>query len=113
MKDYINNYDEIEDNLKYFTENHGEIYKAYEQYGKLLHEKGGPLDEKTRWLIKIALSTDQQYENALRTHILKALKAGCTKEEIEHAMLLVAPTGGFPKMMQGVLILREILGYQE
>ncbi len=113
MKDDIKNIDVIEKNLKYFTENHGEIYDAYSNFGKLVHEKGGPLDEKTRWLIKIALSTDNQYELALRTHILKALKSGCTKEEIEHAMLLVAPTSGFPKMMKGILILRDIIEQTE
>ena len=48
MKDYIDNSDVIEKNLKYFIENHGEIYDAYENYGKLIHEKGGPLDDKTR-----------------------------------------------------------------
>ena len=113
MKDYFDNLDVIEKNLKYLTENHGEIYQAYEHFGKLVHEKGGPLDEKTRWLIKIALSTDCQYEFALRTHILKALKSGCTKEEIEHTLLLVAPTCGFPKMMKGLLILRDTLRMKE
>lgn len=113
MNDNFDNLDTIEKNLKYLTENHGEIYEAYEHFGRLVHEKGGPLDEKTRWLIKIALSTDNQYEYALRTHILKALKSGCTKEEIEHAILLVAPTSGFPKMMEGILILRDILEEKE
>lgn len=109
MNDYFDNYDAIEKNLKYLVENHGEIYEAYQNYGKLIHEKGGPLDNKTRWLIKIALSTGSQYQYALRTHILKALKSGCTKEEIEHVMLLVAPTCGFPKMMEGLMILRDVV----
>ncbi len=108
MVDYFDNLDDIEKNLKYLVTNHSEIYEAYEHYGKLVHEKGGPLDEKTRWLIKVALSADCQYEYALTTHILKALKCGCTKEEIEHALLLVAPTAGFPKMMKGLLVLRNI-----
>jgi len=109
MNDYIDNQDIIVENLKYLTENHAEIYEAYQNYGKLVHEKGGPLDAKTRWLIKVALSTEGQHEYSLRTHILKALKSGCTKEEVEHAILLVAPTAGFPKMMEGLLILRQIL----
>jgi AhpD family alkylhydroperoxidase len=113
MNDYFDNLDVIEKNLKYFIENHGEIYDAYENFGRLVHTEGGPLDEKTRWLIKVALSTNSQYEYALRTHIQKALKHGCTKEEIEHAILLVAPTCGFPKMMQGLLILRHILNQQD
>ncbi|KUO75408.1 MAG: carboxymuconolactone decarboxylase [Clostridia bacterium BRH_c25] len=113
MDDYFDNLDVVEKNLKYLVENHREIYDAYEHFGKLVHEKGGPIDEKSRWLIKVALSASCQYEYALRTHIIKALKSGCTKEEIEHAILLVAPTCGFPKMMEGLLILRHILKEKE
>jgi 4-carboxymuconolactone decarboxylase len=102
--------DTIEENLKYFMEKHGNIYEAYEDYGKLIHYQSGPLDEKTRWLIKVSLSTACQYEYALRTHIIKAIKAGCSREEIEHAIMLVAPTAGFPKTMEGILILREEMG---
>lgn len=108
VNDYFDNIDVIERNLKYFTEKHGEIFSAYEKYGKLVHEDGGAIDEKTRWLIKVALSTSCQYEYALRTHILKALESGCTREAIEHAILLVAPTCGFPKMMEGILTLRHL-----
>lgn len=109
MDDYFDNVDSTEINLKYFTEHHASIYKAYEKYGQLVHKEGGPLDEKTCWLIKVALSTECQYPRALRTHILKALSSGCTKEEIEHSILLVAPSAGFPKTMSGILILRKIL----
>lgn len=109
MDDYFDNLDSTEINLKYFTEHHESIYKAYETYGQLVHKEGGPLDEKTCWLIKVALSTECQYSRALRTHILKALSCGCTREEIEHAILLVAPSAGFPRTMSGILILRKIL----
>ena len=109
MNDEIINSKVIDENLEYFTKRHGEIYDAYEKFGKLVHEEGGPLDEKTRWLIKVAVSTEGQNRYSLRTHILKAMNAGCTKDEIEHAILLVAPTAGFPKMMEGLLVLRSIL----
>jgi 4-carboxymuconolactone decarboxylase len=102
--------DIIEKNLKYFIDRHKEIYDAYEAYGNKLHEEGGPLDEKTRWLIKVSISASCQYEHALRTHIRKAHRAGCTKDEIEHSILLVAPSGGFPKMMEALLVLRDELG---
>jgi alkylhydroperoxidase/carboxymuconolactone decarboxylase family protein YurZ len=112
MNDYFDNYDVIEKNLKYLIDNHGDIYDAYEKFGKAVHEKGGPLNEKTRWLIKVSLSTHCQNEYSLRTHILKALHHGCTKEEIEHAILLVAPTCGFPKMMRGLLIFSQVMENQ-
>ena len=102
--------DTIERNLNYFKEKHKDIYKAYAAYGKILHEEGGPLHEKTRWLIKIATSTSCQNPYALKTHIRKALKSGSSREEVEHAILLTAPTAGFPKMMEGLLVLQETLG---
>jgi hypothetical protein len=36
----------IQENFDYFTSRHKEIYSAYANYGKLIHEAGGPLDEK-------------------------------------------------------------------
>lgn len=102
--------DVIERNLHYFIDKHKGIYEAYEAYGHKLHDEGGPLDEKMRWLIKVAISTSCQYKYALRTHIRKAIGCGCTREEIEHAILLVAPSGGFPKMMEAILVLRDELG---
>jgi len=102
--------DVIEKNLNYFIEKHSGIYEAYEEYGNKLHEEGGPLDKKTRWLIKVAISASCQYEFALRTHIRKAVASGCSREEIEHAVLLVAPSGGFPKMMEALLVLRDEMG---
>ena len=109
MDENIKNYPKIEENLDYLMETHNEIYEAYQNYGKLVHEKGGPLEVKTRWLIKVALSADCKNEFSLRTHILKALNSGCTKEEIEHAILLVGPTSGFPTMMRGLLVLRDVM----
>lgn len=113
MDEEIKNYKIIEKNLDYMIENHGEIYDAYKKYGQMVHEKGGPLDEKTRWLVKVALSTNCQNEYSLRTHILKAMKSGCTREEIEHVLLLVGPTCGFPKTMNGLRILRDVLSWKD
>lgn len=99
----------IQDNFTYFKEKHPAIYEAYEKFGKLIHEEGGPLDEKTRWLVKIAVTTAGQNQYALRTHIKKALRGGCSPDEIEHAILLTAPSAGFPVMMEAILVLRGVL----
>ncbi|MCG8569353.1 MAG: carboxymuconolactone decarboxylase family protein [Spirochaetes bacterium] len=101
---------EIDQNFQYFQKKYGSIYSAYENFGKMVHQQGGPLPEKTRWLIKIAISAASEYSFALRTHIKKAMDNGCTREEIEHAILLIAPSTGFPKMMEAIMILREELG---
>ena len=101
--------DTIKENLDYVMEKHGDVYEAYQEFGRMLHTRGGPLDEKTRWLVKIGISTAQQTHYALKTHIRKALKNGCSREEIEHSILLAATTAGFPKTMEGLLVLRETM----
>lgn len=92
----------IRENLDALIQKHPQIYDAYAEYGRVVHEEGGPLDEQTRWLIKVALSSAYGYEKAQITHMAKALDAGCTPEELEHAILLLAPSVGFPRMMEAM-----------
>jgi 4-carboxymuconolactone decarboxylase len=99
-----------QENFTYFKNRHLDIYAAYAEFGRTLHENGGPLDEKQRWLIKIAVSAASGHELALLTHIRKAKDAGCTRDEIEHAVLLTATTVGFPTMMTALMTMREELG---
>ena len=95
------------ENWKYFRESYPDAYKAYEKFGKSLGESAGPLDDKTRALIKVGIAAASQYDWALRSHLEKALNAGCTPEEVEHAIIQTATTAGFPRMMAALLIWRE------
>jgi 4-carboxymuconolactone decarboxylase len=76
-----------------------QVYAEHEALGKLIHEKAGPLPEKTRWLLKIAISAANGHKKALETHILKARESGLTDKEIAHALLLLIQTSGFPAFM--------------
>ena len=98
-----------EENFAYFKSAHPDIYKSYEAFGKALHDAGGPLSERERWLIKTAVSAATGHDLALKTHIGKAVSAGCSREEIEHAILLTASTAGFPAMMEALMAYRETL----
>ena len=68
---------------------HQEIAGAVESYG--------PLDGKTRELIKIGLSVGAGLESATRSHVRRALENGATEVEIEQAVLLAMNTCGFPR----------------
>ena len=76
------------------------VYATYESLGKEIHEKSGPLPEKVRWLLKIAISAANGHKKALETHIHKGRESGLTNEEIGHALLLLIQTEGFPKFMR-------------
>jgi alkylhydroperoxidase/carboxymuconolactone decarboxylase family protein YurZ len=65
--------------------------------------------KKTRALLKVVTSSVSGHHFALETHIRKALKAECSFEEIEHALLLTAPSVGFPNMMEAIMILRSVI----
>ena len=69
-----------------FKEEFPEIHAKQEALGKEVHEKGGPLDEKSRWLIKIAISGACNHKRALDTHIRKAMAAGISEDDIKHAL---------------------------
>ncbi|MGA7837167.1 MAG: carboxymuconolactone decarboxylase family protein, partial [Ignavibacteriaceae bacterium] len=70
-----------------FTEDYPDVANAYEALGSAVH-KAGPLDDKTRALIKLAISSGARLEGAVHSHARKALKAGVTKEEMRHAVML-------------------------
>jgi 4-carboxymuconolactone decarboxylase len=76
------------------------VHKGHEALGKIIHEKGGPLPEKTRWLIKVAVSGASNHKISLETHIAKAREAGATEDEIRHTLLLIIQTTGFPMFME-------------
>ena len=91
-----------------FTEGYPEVAKAYEVLGNAVHA-AGPLDEKTRALIKLAISTGARLEGAVHSHARKAMKAGCTSEEMRQAALLSLPTIGLPSMMAALSWIDDIL----
>jgi 4-carboxymuconolactone decarboxylase len=65
-----------------------------------IHVDGGPLDEKTRALIKVAAAGAAGHHRALETHIVAAREAGAADEEILHALLMLVSTCGFPTFME-------------
>ena len=91
-----------------FLEQFPEVGKANDALGKIIHEASGPLDEKTRWLIKVAISASLGNVRALETHTSRARKIGATDEEIHHALLLLITTAGFPAFMRAFSTLRRM-----
>lgn len=91
-----------------FSKTYPTVAKAYEQIGKAVHG-AGPLDEKTRALVKLGISAGARLEGAFHSHVRKALNAGVTAEEIRHAVLLSLPTIGLPSMMAAMTWIDDIL----
>jgi len=78
-----------------FSKQYPQIWKAFNELGERCHE-AGPLDEKTRRLIKLALSIGAGLEGATHSALRNARKAGITADEINHVALLAITTLGLP-----------------
>ena len=92
-----------------FMEEYRNIWEAYDQLGSTVHQHG-PLDEKTRELIKLGLAVGARLEGAVHAHVRKSLAAGATAAEIKQAVLLAIPTIGFPSTMAALTWIEDELG---
>ena len=82
-----------------FQKRYPKVFQAYDALGAATAE-AGPLAEKTRALVKLAIAAGGQMEGAVHSHTRRALEAGCSVEEIYHLVLLGTTTLGFPTMMK-------------
>lgn len=78
-----------------FRKRYRSVYEAYEALGGAAHE-AGPLDGKTRELVKLGMAIGGRLEGAVRSHARRAREAGATSEELEQVILLAITTAGFP-----------------
>ena len=82
---------------------------AYTALGAASAE-GGPLEGKTRALVKLAIAVGGQMEGAVHSHTRRAVEAGCSAEEIRHVALLGVTTIGFPSMMKTLSWVEDVIG---
>ncbi len=91
-----------------FTADYPDVADAYASLGDAVHQ-AGPLDDKTRALIKLAVSTGARLQGAVHSHTRKARAAGATAEELRHVVMLSLPTIGLPSMMAALSWVDDIL----
>jgi alkylhydroperoxidase/carboxymuconolactone decarboxylase family protein YurZ len=84
-----------------FMEDYPEVWQLFNQLGSSCH-KAGPLDEKTRRLIKLALSIGAGLEGATHSAIRNAIAADVSPEEIKQVAILAITTLGFPSAMRAL-----------
>jgi 4-carboxymuconolactone decarboxylase len=92
-----------------FTRRHPAVAKAYEALGQTGAE-AGPLDAKTRELVKLGMAIGGRLEGAVHAHARRALEAGVTPAEIRHVVALAPPTVGLPTTVAVHTWVEEILG---
>ncbi len=84
------------------------VFEGYEAMGKAAHASG-PLDAKTRELVKLGLTIGARLEGATHSHVRKALATGATAEEIRHAAILAVSTLGLPTTVMALTWVDDVL----
>jgi AhpD family alkylhydroperoxidase len=95
-------------NFRKFQDEHKDIYEAYERLGEAA-ACCGPLDGKTRELVKLGMAAAIGSQGSVQSHTHRALNYGISQAEIEHAIVLGVTTLGFPRTMAALSWVREAL----
>ena len=78
-----------------FEKKHPTVWEAFARLGEACHQSGA-LDEKTRRLVKLALSIAFRHEGAVHSATRNAVQSGVSREEIEQVAILAITTIGWP-----------------
>jgi alkylhydroperoxidase/carboxymuconolactone decarboxylase family protein YurZ len=91
-----------------FKDAYPEVWQAFKQLGDSCHE-AGPLDDRTRRLVKVALAVAAGLEGATHSAVRNAVDAGVSGEEIEHVVVLSVTTIGWPATVRGWTWVQDVL----
>jgi alkylhydroperoxidase/carboxymuconolactone decarboxylase family protein YurZ len=100
--------DELPSGAQRLSKRHAKVWAAFEDLGSAVAE-GGPLDAKTRRLVKLALAIGCASEGAVHSHVRRARDEGIRNDEIRHVMLLALPTLGLPATAKALTWIDDIL----
>lgn len=78
------------------AENHPDVWSAYSALGKAAAE-AGPLNDRERRLVKLALAIGANSEGGVHSHVRRARAEGLEDSALEQVALLAIPTLGFPR----------------
>ena len=83
-----------------------EVWKAFAALSESCHESG-PLDDRSRKLVKLALAVAAGLEGGTHSAVRHAKDAGITQAEMEQVAILAITTIGFPVAMRALSWIRD------
>ncbi|HVI95428.1 MAG TPA: carboxymuconolactone decarboxylase family protein [Anaeromyxobacter sp.] len=98
----------LPDHFVRFTEKYPDIAKAFDEFGRKVHETG-PLTERERRLVKLGIAIGVSTEGGVHSAVRNALTAGCTREDLEHVVRLSFTTIGWPRAQAALTWVLDVL----
>jgi alkylhydroperoxidase/carboxymuconolactone decarboxylase family protein YurZ len=93
---------------QHFERRYPTVKEAFDALGSAEHD-AGPLGERERRLIKLAIAVGAQSEGGVRSHVRKLLGIGVSEAEILHTIVLALTTIGFPATNAALSWAEEVL----
>lgn len=72
-----------------------DYFEALDRLGETARQLG-PLDSRNCHLLQLAAAAAKGSQGAVHSHARRALEGGATPEELQHALLILTSTIGFP-----------------
>ena len=87
-----------------------EVWRKFTELADACHDSGGPLDEKSRRLVKLAIAIGARHEGAVHSAVRQALASGATREELRHVAVLAITTIGWPSAHAALTWIDDLAG---
>ena len=87
---------------------HPEFLAAVEALGEAVRASG-PLDARTVHLVQLAAAAAIRSEGAVHSHVRRALDAGATAAEVQHVLISLTSTIGFPNVTAALSWSQDLL----
>ena len=84
------------------------VWAAFERLGSVCHE-AGPLDARTRRLVKLGIALGAGSEGAVHAQVRNALAEGIPPGALRHVVLLGLTTVGFPAAMAAMSWMEDLV----
>ena len=104
--------DELPSGAAEVAEDFPEIWETYGQLGAACAE-AGPLDDRERRLVKLALAMAVGSEGATHSHVRRALDEDISVDDLRHVAMLAIPTLGFPRAVAALTWIDDVLDEDE
>lgn len=98
----------LPDRYQSMQKRHKKVLQSLESLGKAT-KAAGPLGKKTAELVQLAAAAAIRSEGSVHSHTRRALAAGATRREVEHALVLLTSTIGFPAVSAAMSWAEDIL----
>jgi alkylhydroperoxidase/carboxymuconolactone decarboxylase family protein YurZ len=86
-----------------------EVWEGYGKLGAAVAE-AGPIDARTRRLVKLSLAIGARSEGAVHSHTRRALAEGIPADELRHVALMAIPAMGLPAAVAALTWIDDLAG---